>query len=306
MKEGVFHTFRPQEGGRGMFYGWFEAMHSRFDLLLCDVDEPSASALCRRIADETRRIGGRLDRFDAHSDLRRFDEGPCGEYLCTDAEMLAFFTDALRYRRLTEGAFDVCFRTPAYDGATECFRIDAARDAVVKLVPQTVFDFGGYAKGYALERARAAVVSSGVERALLSFGNSSVCAVGTHPSGHPWRVGVENPLRRGESMTTVELCDAAIERSGGPHGPAGGDQQQGFLAGQRPVAEIVQFSAAEQQFGRREESEVHVRIHKRMFRFGCEDRAKTPRRHCRGVQRNLFSGSRIRRTRHSARRRTGA
>lgn len=214
MKEGVFHTFRLQEGGRGVFYGWFEAMHSRFDLLLCDVDEPSASALCRRIADEMRRIGGRLNRFDESSDLRRFDEGPCGEYLCADAEMLAFFTDALRYRRSTEGAFDVCFRTPACDGATECFRVDASCDAVVKLVPQTVFDFGGYAKGYALERARTAVVSSGVEHALLSFGNSSVCAVGTHPSGHPWRVGVENPLRRGESMTTVALCDAALSSSG--------------------------------------------------------------------------------------------
>ena len=214
MRDGIFHTFRKLPDGRGLFYGWFEAMHSRFDLLFCGKDELFSSVLCERIADETHRIEGRLNRFDGSSDLRYFDEAACGSDLHADPEMIGFFSDALRYRESTAGAFDVCFRTPDYDGTTTCYRVDPACDAIVKLVPGTVFDFGGYAKGFALEYARSVVVSSGVESALLSFGNSSVCTVGLHPSGQSWTVGVEHPLRRGECMATVPLRDAALSSSG--------------------------------------------------------------------------------------------
>ncbi len=207
------HTFRRLADGRGVFYGWFEAMHSRFDVLLCGADEAASSALCRRIADETDRIEGRLNRFDEASEAWRFNRSGGGR-LHADPETLAVFADAARYRERTDGAFDICVRTPDYTGEGDCYRVDPSCDAIEKTWPEAIVDFGGYAKGFALERARQCVVAAGVPSALLSFGNSSVCAVGSHPSGQPWQVGVENPLRRGECMTTVPLCDASLSSSG--------------------------------------------------------------------------------------------
>ena len=213
MKGSLSHTFRRLADGRGVFYGWFEAMHSRFDVLLCGADEAALSALCRRIVDETDRLEGRLNRFDEASEAGRFNHSGGGR-LHADPETLAVFADAARYRERTAGAFDVCIRTPDYDGSEACYRVDPSCDAIEKVRPDALVDFGGYAKGFALERARQCVAAAGVPSALLSFGNSSVCAVGSHPSGQPWQVGVENPLRRGECMATIPLCDASLSSSG--------------------------------------------------------------------------------------------
>ena len=166
------HTFRRLADGRGVFYGWFEAMHSRFDVLLCGADEAASAALCRRIADETDRIEGRLNRFDEASEAWRLNRSGGGR-LHADPETLAVFADAARYRERTDGAFDICVRTPDYTGEGDCYRVDPSCDAIEKIRPEAVVDFGGgYAKGFALERARQCVVAAGVPSALLSFGNS--------------------------------------------------------------------------------------------------------------------------------------
>ena len=81
------------------------------------------------------------------------------------------------------------------------FRGRPACEAVVKLRPDAIFDFGGYGKGYALQQALGMLKNAGITTALVNFGNSSVCGIGCHPSGDSWQVGVENPLRRGENMT---------------------------------------------------------------------------------------------------------
>jgi thiamine biosynthesis lipoprotein len=73
-------------------------------------------------------------------------------------------------------------------------------------------DFGGYAKGYALDRAAQILHEHGVADAFLDVGGN-VMALGTAP-GRPWRVALEAP--RGEGILgTLELRDGeAIGTSG--------------------------------------------------------------------------------------------
>lgn len=210
----VSHTFRRMPDGRGVFYGWFEAMHSRFDLLLAGIEEAEGAALCTDIARETRRIEGRLSRFDERSEVGRFNGNTYYDRCHTDSEMLDIFEDALRYRELTCGAFDICIQTPGYDPAEPYWSVDRACDAILMPRSEVVFDFGGYGKGYALEKARDAVTGAGIGSALLSFGNSSVCGIGLHPTGVAWQVGIANPLRTGSVLTHVVLRDVSLSSSG--------------------------------------------------------------------------------------------
>lgn len=210
----IDHTFRRTASGLGLYYGWFEAMHSRLDLLLAGVAEETADALASGLSDEVKRIEKRLNRFDPQSDLWDINESQSGEIYYTDGEMLGFFADASRYRQLTGGAFDIAVGTPGYDPRTDYYYVDAENGALVFNVPGAVFDFGGYAKGYALEKMVEAIRAAGVASGLVSFGNSSVYGIGGHPVQGPWQVGVEHPLRRGVSMTTVELRDGALSSSG--------------------------------------------------------------------------------------------
>lgn len=214
MENAVSHTFRRTPDGKGLFYGWFEAMHSRFDLLSVGPAENEAAALCRDIAGEIRRIESRLNRFDEASDVWQINQNVYYDKCPADPELLGIFADALRYREMTGGAFDIGIQTPEYHPGEPCFTVDPACEAIVKLRPNAVFDFGGYGKGYALQQALGLLKNAGIATALVNFGNSSVCGIGRHPSGGSWQVGVGNPLRRGDNMTFFDLNDLCLSSSG--------------------------------------------------------------------------------------------
>ena len=103
MGDAVSHTFRQMQNGTGLFYGWFEAMHSRFDLLTVGPTENEAAALCRDIAAEIRRIENRLNRFDEASDVWQINQNTFYDKCPADPELLGIFADALRYREMTGG-----------------------------------------------------------------------------------------------------------------------------------------------------------------------------------------------------------
>jgi len=73
-------------------------------------------------------------------------------------------------------------------------------------------DLGGYAKGYALDRAAALLKGMGVSNALINIGGN-VMALGDK-GGTPWRVGIQHP-RAAAPLATLELRDGeAIGTSG--------------------------------------------------------------------------------------------
>jgi thiamine biosynthesis lipoprotein len=73
-------------------------------------------------------------------------------------------------------------------------------------------DLGGYAKGYALDRAAAILKDLGVKNALVNIGGN-VLALGDK-GGQPWRVGIQHP-RAAAPLATLALRDGeAIGTSG--------------------------------------------------------------------------------------------
>ena len=73
-------------------------------------------------------------------------------------------------------------------------------------------DFGGYAKGYALDRAAELLREDGIGNALVNVGGNAM-ALGRH-GGRAWRVGLDAP-RGGGLLGTLELNDGeAVGTSG--------------------------------------------------------------------------------------------
>ncbi len=78
--------------------------------------------------------------------------------------------------------------------------------------PAVQLDLGGYAKGYALDRAAALLKQQGVRNALINIGGN-VMALGKH-GDRAWRIGIQHPRRPGP-IATMELHDGeAIGTSG--------------------------------------------------------------------------------------------
>ncbi len=73
-------------------------------------------------------------------------------------------------------------------------------------------DFGGYAKGYALDRAAAILKARGLNNALINIGGN-IMALGAKGK-EPWRVGIQNP-RAPAPLAVLDLKDGeAVGTSG--------------------------------------------------------------------------------------------
>lgn len=78
--------------------------------------------------------------------------------------------------------------------------------------PAVMIDLGGYAKGYALDRAAQILRAAHVKAALVNTGGNLI-AIG-QPGARPWRVGIRDPRGEG-AIASVELHDnEAIGTSG--------------------------------------------------------------------------------------------
>jgi thiamine biosynthesis lipoprotein len=74
-------------------------------------------------------------------------------------------------------------------------------------------DFGGYLKGWALDRATEILRQDGIQNALINIGGN-IMAMGSK-FGKPWVVGIQNPRPPGGALASVELQDGeAIGTSG--------------------------------------------------------------------------------------------
>ncbi|RVT39416.1 FAD:protein FMN transferase [Sphingobium algorifonticola] len=126
-----------------------------------------------------------------------------------DPILLAALIETRVLMRMTDGLFDATVRQGAPRGAWD---LDIARGRVEAEGP-LAFDFGGMGKGLALDAAAASLRAGGVQSGLLSAGESSILAIGQHPLGGPWPIGVPHPFAPGTFLAELDLVDEALSVS---------------------------------------------------------------------------------------------
>ncbi|MCL1825086.1 MAG: FAD:protein FMN transferase [Betaproteobacteria bacterium] len=150
-------------------------------------------------------------------------------------ELAAMLRDVQRLSAIGDGLFDPAigalvelwgFHTDAFEPAlpdpAALAALKAVRPSMGDLVieglrvssrnPAVRIDFGGYAKGYALDRAAAILLERGIRNALINVGGN-IMALGSK-GRQPWRVGIQHPRQSGV-MATMPLYDGeAIGTSG--------------------------------------------------------------------------------------------
>lgn len=199
--------------------------------------EPRARELAGHVLEEFQGLHNRLHAWQAGSELNRlnqaFAEG--SKPVPVSAELAQIINNATALSVQSNGLFN-----PAIGGLIKAWgfqrdeftpvKIDEA--AITKLTkadpkmtdivilqntaysrnPAVKMDLGGYAKGYALDRAAAYLRGHGVKNALINIGGN-IIALGKH-GDKPWRVGIQHPRKPGP-MATLDLPDGwAIGTSG--------------------------------------------------------------------------------------------
>ena len=200
------------------------------DTLLCNIAIDTAFR-------EMKEIDRLMSVFDETSQVSLLNRRSTLDSFTVDQRIVDVLTAAQRYHHLTDGAFDLTIEPlmNLYGFRDEIsirhfpsdkeigrildsigmkhVRLDTATATVSFTHPSTRLDFGGIAVGYAIDRAVTVLRAHGIESALINH-SGDLYAIGTPPEANAWDVGITDPMRSGEIITTVSIKDQALSTSG--------------------------------------------------------------------------------------------
>jgi thiamine biosynthesis lipoprotein len=207
-------------------------MGTVLEIALVGRDAAELRGALRALFAETRRLEGLLSTWEAASDASRVNATAGSGPLAVAPELSDLLERSAELTRLTRGTFDVTVgplvslwadagtrgELPSPEALAEArSRVGAGRlrvheDRRVELASDSSLNLSGVAKGFALDRLALLLPEEAVEAALLSFGQSSVLAIGAPPGAAGWRLLARAP--GGDFLGVLTLRDRALSVSG--------------------------------------------------------------------------------------------
>ena len=234
----------------GRFLHEFEALGTDATLMVAARDAAAARDLFRPAVAAVRRVEARMSTYRPESEISTLNRLGAREDVSLSEDTLQVLREAVRFSRLTDGAFDVTYaplrtlwrkaeregRLPAEEeiaGALHAVGSDKlilGEHAARFTADGMEVDLGGIAKGYAIELAAQAMKRAGARSALVDVGGD-MRVVGRREDGARWQVEVRDPRPGARAPMVLELEDAGVATSG--------DYARFFRVGEKTFSHIV-------------------------------------------------------------------
>jgi FAD:protein FMN transferase len=205
-------------------------MGTRMDVIIPDVNEEKGNHIFRKISGELERLECILSNYKNDSALSVLNRNAYkGAYL-VDIELftlisklkelslacLGFFNPSCGKLKINDNGL-IENRTISALNGMENIILDEEYQMVKFLKDDISIDSGGFGKGYALEKIKNILLAENIYSAFISFGESSVIGMGTHPFGDCWKISIPD-LFSEQSVGIIELRDNSLSVSGNTPG----------------------------------------------------------------------------------------
>jgi len=207
------------------------------------VAEIAVAAADRQVADRAmvfgfqalQQVDRRMSIYQPASELSRLNRLAAKTWVRIDPDILAVTAEALHVSRQSDGALDVTILplmrlwgfvqhvgripTVAELQATlplvdyRHIQVDVARGAIHFAREGVELDFGGIAKGFAVDKAMAALLAQGVHHALVNAGGD-LFAMSTATTETSWIVDIQHPHVADRSLATIPVHNRSVATSG--------------------------------------------------------------------------------------------
>ncbi len=203
------------------------AMGTRFNLVLEAKNEAINEALSSEVTQILKAEETRMSCFMEEAEISAINRNAAHSAVAV-SDNLAKVLDACQYYfQTTDGAFDAGLlhftsllrdgedfeeAVPIKDFGWKQVEWNAQMQEIKFKSPYTGIDLGGFGKGWAVEKVRDFLLKEGVSMAFISFGESTVATIGTHPLGECWPLSIHHPVSKVSIL--IELKGDALSVSG--------------------------------------------------------------------------------------------
>lgn len=210
-------------------------MGSRFDISVVANDSIEGQKYISLAIDEITRIERLISSWDKNSQTTQINNAAGLEPVKVDSELFQLIQRALKISELTDGAFDISYasmdkiwkfdgtmtKMPSEEAIKKSVEKVGYENIVLDVEKQTVFlklkgmkiGFGAIGKGYAADKAKSLLMSSGVVAGIINA-SGDLNTWGTQPSGKEWMVAIVNPLNKEKVFSWMPVTNSAVVTSG--------------------------------------------------------------------------------------------
>jgi thiamine biosynthesis lipoprotein len=215
----------------GLYHNHCQAMGTRLDVILHGVERPSGDQAFKMIYSTVSELELILSRFDENSPISMINHLASKNAVVAGDDLFSILSMCKDYHERTSGLFDSgigrviagirngntepdTIREMLEHSGMDNIILEPGNKSVRFLDDYVEIDLGGFGKGYALDRIKSRLISIGISDAFISFGDSSILALGNHPYGQGWKSGVNHLFKPGESLFAFDLMNESLSTSG--------------------------------------------------------------------------------------------
>lgn len=207
------------------------AMGTTVDIILIYKPGSDYHAAMEDAFAEIKRLADLMNYYDPNSQLSKLNAE--GHLENADPAVIEVFRNALKYYKLTKGAFDVTVLPILQLYQRKFDKNTRPTDKEIHDVLQYVgsdkiklkgrniilekkgmeITLAGLAKGYIVDRASKVLLNHGIKNHLINAGGD-IMAVGLRGDGKPWKVAIQDPQDMNNYLDIIELTNKAVATSG--------------------------------------------------------------------------------------------
>ena len=208
----------------------FKAMACVAEIQLYASDMGTAARVCKAAQREVERIEAKYSRYRDDSVTTAINRGAGVAPVAIDTETSALLDYADACWEQSEGLFDITSGVlrrvwdwqrgeppdPSLieSGVANIGWQRVRRESLtIRLDRAMEIDFGGIGKEYAADKAAAVLSQAGISHGLVNLGGD-IRALGAHPGGKPWKIGITHPRDTTRTIAHLSLADVGLATSG--------------------------------------------------------------------------------------------
>lgn len=217
---------------RLIFSDSFFALNSRCDVVLTDVEQEFAEEIFQLIKAEMNDLENIINPLLPDSSISVLNDAGKGEWLSVSDDLWDILGICYDFYQMSNGAFDITVsplvelwknnENPLKEeievaksrSGFDKVEFDFEKQKIQFLQNGIEFNIGALAKGIALDMIKPILVEKGISNAIISFGERSVLALGKHPNGEDWPIGIRNTVNPHEFVHVFLSSNQSISTSG--------------------------------------------------------------------------------------------
>jgi len=202
------------------------AMGMDINIQLCHQNKAVIDRVISLCKDEVSRLESIFTLYSDDSELSYLNKH--GKLKHPSLELVELMSLARKYGDISDGYFDMTLQ-PVWE-IIKKYGIDSPKlkDALalvnykkVKISPQEIvlenpdmaISLNGIAQGYITDKITNLIESNGIKNALIDIGE--IRALGGNESNKPWKIGLNDPIKKDKYFKIIPLYNNAISTTGG-------------------------------------------------------------------------------------------